>query len=659
MMKLRHPQVARQSLAYQLIPNFLPPFRLPRKRLSGPLLFLCQLFIHCHLCHLSIAQPVVLSGTVNDYAAVLGVDTANQILTLESVAAASTYSANDLILIYQTQGASIQSANNATFGTISGIRGAGAMELATVCGVNGDEVYLSNRLTQTYFDTATVKSRIQLIRVPRYTDARVTGTLTGSAWNGKTGGVIALIVEDTLYLDGLIEASSLGFRGGTIQQNTANACNFLTDANAYFYNTAVGAAAVAGAKGEGIALWLSGQTHGRGPQANGGGGGNNHNAGGGGGGNYATGGLGGQRVTSTAFQCKGLHPGLGGKALSAFGYSTLQPRAFLGGGGGAGEDNNGEGANGGRGGGLVLVWANVIVGGGTIRANGASVAGSGSDGGSGGGAGGSILLLAGTISGMTLQANGGAGRDTKINCEGPGGGGAGGVIWTSSAPAGVTASVTGGAAGVAQACTNNTQGATAGSAGLVLSSSFSVDQGTSPWPCILPVSQDLVLQGRWQGREVALGWTSSLPDVLTWRLHRQLNQQGWQAVADFPADQWAALDRPQPGGQAAYQLEALLASGQRIWSPVVMMSKEATLEVRWEEAPALEIVVSGLEAGQPFHLSLMDLSGRTVAEANGKATGEPLFWKPANGLLAEGHYFLLVRQGGRTQVTRLFLRTTP
>ncbi len=658
MMKLRHPRVARQSLACQFDCNFFSSFLLPCKRISLPLLFLFHLCLYFHLLP---AQPTILSGTVNDYAAVLGVDTANQILTLESVAAASTYSANDLILIYQTQGASIQSANNATFGNISGIRGAGAMELATVCGVNGDEVYLSNRLTQTYYDTATVKSRIQLIRVPRYTDARVTGTLTGSAWNGKTGGVIALIVEDTLYLDGLIEASSLGFRGGTIQQNTSTPpCSFFTNANDYFYGTAVGPSdEVGGAKGEGIALLLAGATHGRGPQANGGGGGNNHNSGGGGGGNYAVGGLGGQRVPANITLCKGLFPGLGGKALNTFGYSSLQPRAFLGGGGGAGDDNNGEGASGGRGGGLVLVWANVIVGGGTIRANGASVVGSGSDGGSGGGAGGSILLMAGTISGMTLQANGGAGRDTKINCEGPGGGGAGGVIWTSSAPVGVTTSVTGGAAGRAQACTNNTQGATAGSAGLVLNTSFSVDQGTSPWPCILPVSQELSLQGSWQGHEVALGWTSSLPDVLTWRLHRQINQQGWHAVADFPADQWSALDRSLPGGEAAYQLEALLPSGLRTWSPVVVVSKEASLEVWWEEKPALGIVVSGLEAGQPYHLGMMDLAGRTVSEESGKATGEPLVWQPANGLLAEGHYFLLIRQGGHTQVTRLFLRTAP
>ena len=116
-------------------------------------------------------------------------------------------------------------------------------------------------------------------------------------------------------------------------------------------------------KGEGIAIVSPAKSNGKGKYANGGGGGNSHNAGGGGGSNAASGGFGGYEFQGSP--CDGTAPfdnrGMGGTGLT---YSNASNKIFLGGGGGAGHANNPElfYPNGGNGGGICIITANLVKG---------------------------------------------------------------------------------------------------------------------------------------------------------------------------------------------------------------------------------------------------------------------------------------------------------
>src|SRR5205807_5977881 len=154
--------------------------------------------------------------------------------------------------------------------------------------------------------------------------ATLRATLTASAWNGSTGGILALDIAGTLNLgSATVSIDGLGFRGGAGLQLTGGAganTDFLRTAPAAYAGAAV--AGVDGAKAEGIAgtpRWVeSGNTFlgtgvegypngsmARGAPGNAGGGGtdgnpatNNQNAGGGGGGNGGVGGVGGDTWNS-------------------------------------------------------------------------------------------------------------------------------------------------------------------------------------------------------------------------------------------------------------------------------------------------------------------------------------------------------------------------
>src|SRR5690606_21595689 len=108
-------------------------------------------------------------------------------------------------------------------------------------------------------------------------------TLTAPAWNGSTGGIVA-IHASTFVLDGSIDVSGLGFRGGAVDNMSVGAGSNVT-------TYVSGSANQGGQKGESIAgapsfyqNTLNG-SFGRGAPANAGGGGTAHNAGGGGGAN--------------------------------------------------------------------------------------------------------------------------------------------------------------------------------------------------------------------------------------------------------------------------------------------------------------------------------------------------------------------------------------
>ncbi len=200
------------------------------------------------------------------------------------------------------------------------------------------------------------------MRVPQYSSATLGSTLTAAAWDGSTGGILAVDVSGTLSLGGAtVSVSGLGFRGGGARQLAGDTGGANTD---YVQDSAKNFDA---AKGEGIAgtpRWVYNSALGTlvdtrtdypmqqgavlttdgglargGPGTAGGGGtdghpaGNDENSGGGGGGNGGGGGKGGKSWSS------GLDVGgFGGVAFPA-----AAAQVALGAGGGAGTRNNSSG----------------------------------------------------------------------------------------------------------------------------------------------------------------------------------------------------------------------------------------------------------------------------------------------------------------------------
>lgn len=437
-----------------------------------------------------------LAGIVNAY----WPGTANAAVGATSVTvgarrgAAVSITPGDLVLIMQMQDAAIDSTNDDRYGDGYGIPGsvngigsgytsannsgryeyvlatntvgaAGGTLNFTAVGAGSGLVYAYTNANA----TATMgQRRYQVVRVPQYTTATLGATLTAAAWNGTTGGILALDIAGDLALGSTtVNVNGLGFRGGAGLQRAGGV------ASNDDYRNVIGTN-VHGIKGEGIAgtpEWVLdsgvntdvgpvGYPNGdfaRGAPGTAGGGGtdgepaaNQDNSGGGGGSNWGRGGTGGN-----TWQSNLARGGFGGTP-----FYDSPGRVVLGGGGGAGARNNSSGiaSAGAAGGGIVLIRTGRLTGTGTITANGADAFNdTANDGGGGGGAGGSIVILnrGGTYAGLTVAANGGRGGDAwrtqapgafPGERHGPGGGGGGGYIALRGAPG--ASSVTGGNSGI-------------------------------------------------------------------------------------------------------------------------------------------------------------------------------------------------------------------
>ncbi|MGA8440430.1 MAG: C25 family cysteine peptidase, partial [Candidatus Sulfotelmatobacter sp.] len=446
--------------------------------------------------------------------------------------APAAIAAGNLLLVIQMQDASINDSNTVAYGNgftgqgFTALNSAGDYEFVTAqssvpatggtltlvgAGTGGGLIFPYHSAAA----SATAgQSTYQVIVVPQYTSASFNATTppTAQAWNGSTGGVLALDTSATLTLNGAtVVVDGLGFRGAAgLQMSGGGGSNtdYVQPSPATYTPTTTGSnsngqAGWDASKGEGIAgtpMWVeSNQTFlqttttvgypsgtagtdgsmARGAPGNAGAGGtdgdpqtaspggNDQNAGGGGGANGGAGGFGGDSWSTNL--------SVGGEGGTAF-PATIN-RIAMGGGGGAGTRNNSDGDNqassGSAGGGIIIIRTFALSGTGTFTANGLSAYnGTANDAGGGGGAGGSIVVLSanGGEGGLTLQANGGNGGNawaseafTLGNRHGPGGGGGGGVILVSATPASVSA--TGGTNGI----TENpgvSYGATPGTAGV-------------------------------------------------------------------------------------------------------------------------------------------------------------------------------------------------
>jgi uncharacterized repeat protein (TIGR01451 family) len=455
-----------------------------------------------------------VSGIVNTYypgtASTLAAgSTSVAVGTADSRGSAVPVAAGDLLLVIQVQDASISSTNSSAYGGSGGGSGytalgsSGLFEYVVATGpVSLGSIPIATPLANTYRTAAanatSGQKRYQVIRVPQYSSATLTGTVTAPPWDGSSGGLVAFDVAGNLNWAGqVIDVAGRGFRGGGAQCSTSNGTG--TAVANTDYRTPVGTGTINlggtgtvpnGAKGEGIAgtpilvftpttpgsnaagvIDNTGGTDGssggypsgsfgRGAPGNGGGGGtdgnptaNDQNTGGGGGGNYGIGGKGGFGWTP------GTPPGVDAGGFGGMSVPSAANRLFFGGGGGSGTTNNctgtpanGRASSGAAGGGLVLVRAGRTSG--TVTVNAQGTNGNSTitnDASGGGGAGGSVLIFvdnSGGAVGANINVQGGnGGSNTGGGApHGPGGGGSGGFAITSG-PAGGTVNVAGGASG--------------------------------------------------------------------------------------------------------------------------------------------------------------------------------------------------------------------
>ena len=319
----------------------------------------------------------------------------------------------DKVILVQMKGAVVDTGENA--GQLLASGGSGQFEFATVRSVQGTRLSLRAHLSMPFNTRATV----QIVRVARFTKAVVADTVRARPWDGRSGGVVALDIADTLWLRAPIDVSGQGFRGGRVSRQGVGDCNL----TALLADYATGSS---GEKGEGTSVAVPRITAGRSPWATGGGAGIAHNSGGGGGGNGGSGGRGGN-------QWEGCNNPVtnGGLGASQNVVDRDSLRLYLGGGGGGAHQNNSVGTGGGNGGGIIIVSANTVIGGGNaLVSHGDDADTSQGDGAGGGGAGGTIVLASQDLQlPLVIDAGGGDGGNNNAGSQhGPGGGGGGGML---------------------------------------------------------------------------------------------------------------------------------------------------------------------------------------------------------------------------------------
>jgi len=365
------------------------------------------LFILVMTCCTASAQPVRIGGIINDYAEVLDITLCVNTIRVDDV---SGFTVGDVVLLIQMQGATQDTNSGPSQGRLRSIGTTGRFErnviasitAGTIPGSTGGDIVLRNRISQPF----TPGNGVQLVRMPVYASAVVISPLTCRPWDGRLGGVLALQVRDTLYLEDDISVSGRGFRGGRARTGSGAIVDTIgtTDDTSGFV----------GSRGESVTK--NALPFGTARSVNGGGGG----------GAILGGGQGGS------------HLGCGGRAYRPYNGTSGEPLSydagvnwlFMGGGGGSAFRNGGE-AHGGDGGGIVVIDVPVLKGDGThvISVSGGDGVSEPNGAGGGGGAGGAMLITAVSIVDVpTLLAYGGAGGAGGPDPYGNGGGGGGGVI---------------------------------------------------------------------------------------------------------------------------------------------------------------------------------------------------------------------------------------
>jgi hypothetical protein len=406
----------------------------------------------------SIGQTSI-SGIINDYTSVTNIsqpvcDPCDLLCTHTiTVSDPTNFAPGDKALIIQMKGADINTANAAGSGNVTAINNAGNYEFFEIGSIVGNVLTPRFPLIRSY-DVAGV---LQVIRIPDYDVADITAPLTALDWDDAAGigGVVALQARKVIF-NSTIQMEGRGYQGIQMPLNgTPDNCG-LNPNTQYVLPSTNNSSYI---KGDGIVVDNNATNRGRAPRANGGGSGVSGDSGGGGGSNFGAGGDGGWRWCDEddgGADNGGTNiasGGVGGFSLTPF---LAQDKVFMGGAGGPGWVSTGNPSTAADGGGIVIIFADTIVGNNqTIEAYGLSPTAvnpvGAPDGGGGGGAGGTVVLKTSTYIG-TLNVNlyGGDGQDLNTNDpHGPGGGGGGGALLYSlnTLPANLNLSLAGGIGG--------------------------------------------------------------------------------------------------------------------------------------------------------------------------------------------------------------------
>ena len=155
----------------------------------------------------------------------------------------------DLVMIYQAQGATINTSDNAQYGEVTNYNSAGLYEFAYVICVNGNTVVFQDPLVNSY----TTNGKVQLIKVPQYTTLTINSgaSITASPWSDygayRYGGVVAIHATNQIIVNGEITVSDKGFRAGNLDNSSNQNYSSVTS---IFRSTSPGESAE---KGESIA----------------------------------------------------------------------------------------------------------------------------------------------------------------------------------------------------------------------------------------------------------------------------------------------------------------------------------------------------------------------------------------------------------------------
>ncbi|MDW8301240.1 MAG: T9SS type A sorting domain-containing protein [Bacteroidia bacterium] len=632
------------------------------------------------LCYFALVSSVFsqnISGIINEYYEATAINIPANSITLTNAAGLNV---DDRVLIIQMKGASYNNTNTASYGDVTAINGAGLYEFNNICSISGNDIVLKYTLLNSY--NAGGNNRLQVIKVPQYTNPVVTDNLTCQSWNGATGGVLVLEATGTLTLNDTITVWAKGFKGGQYRNWTLPA---YTCPNGGAYTGYVISFAASGGnnhgamKGEGIADTTTAGCFARGKQINGGGGGNNHNAGGGGGGNYGAGGIGGNRTNHSPFTCFGNVPGVGGISLSSYGYSAANNRIFMGGGGGAGHGNNLQSTAGGDGGGIIIIRANAIDGNNNyIIADGrhfypAAASGFGegtpgalSDGGGGGGAGGVIILdVNNVISTTHATVRGGKGSNASwgdVNCFGAGGGGGGGAIWI-SAPALyplLTTNVSGGLNGIRgpsapASCDGTPGGAAPGNDGAVLYNYIAPISAVEFCTTTLPVMTN-VLKAKYENGQVFLQWHNPESVYVKFILERSQNGT-FTPIAEVSCQQpLEALDTNPYQGRNLYRLQMADKKGKVRYSNIVEIYTQYTnlSSFLYPNPTSDEAVIEcHTTCDVPVQVKVFDVLGKQVFFLEPLTNSGKNIWRIPTYTWAKGIYYIHIAQGREILVHKL------
>ena len=593
------------------------------------------------------AQTTNISGIVNTYHRVVEIIPAKACIRVASVAGLNL---NTKVLLVQMKGATINTSNNSSFGTVTSLNEAGNYETGTICSIIGDSVFLFHNLLNTYSPAA---GKVQLVQFAEYYSANVTDTVKAASWNNTTGtgGVIALYADQDITLNAPVYADSAGFRGGSFLQSNGT-CSDAFPANGYIYTGSNTSPQNGAYKGEGITDLTSGQTGGRGAPANGGGGGNNHNNSGGGGGNLTAGGIGGGN-SSNGVACTATLRGEAGKALS----SNTGLKIYSGGGGGAGHSNNGlSNVSGGNGGGIIFIWATELNGNNrSISANGGRGGNSISDGAGGGGGGGTIIMHVTNYTGaVTIEANGGNGGNSDDGgnigrCFGGGGGGSGGAIYFTAAVPAITTNINGGAAGIESSrdvsCDPVPQAAGDGANGLITSNyTFSRSMDPAGYCTFLLSSGLIYFNVAVIDKKVFLKWKTANPlPIQYFEVEKRTGTNNWTSLLTVGStdmiSEYAATDTHPDQGYNHYRLKI---TGK---NNIVSYSEIRRVYVNLSGAgfeifpnPATTRITINRKNNSPAELRITDTYGRVIFQQK-ITTGSAEIILP---LLSKGIYFVAI-----------------